>query len=166
MKTKTAYVVAALMAIAFAAQATTIDLVPVGNPGNAGELSGVGAGGYGPDAICGAVDCIYQIGKYEITAGQYTEFLNAVADEDAYGLYNTSMWSDDYGCKIERTGSSPNYSYSVAADRADRPVNYVSWGDAARFCNWCTTASQPERRDFQRRRTARITSTVRPASRR
>ncbi|MCX7425720.1 MAG: SUMF1/EgtB/PvdO family nonheme iron enzyme [Planctomycetia bacterium] len=24
----------------------------------------------------------------------------------------------------------------MAADRADRPVNYVSWGDAARFANW------------------------------
>jgi formylglycine-generating enzyme required for sulfatase activity len=24
----------------------------------------------------------------------------------------------------------------VVADWADRPVNYVSWGDAARFANW------------------------------
>ncbi len=58
------------------------------------------------------------------------------ADTDAYGLYNTSMSSNAYGCKIERTGSSPDYSYSVAGDRADRPVGYVSWGDAARFSNW------------------------------
>ncbi|MGB2985088.1 MAG: hypothetical protein WBE26_04325, partial [Phycisphaerae bacterium] len=29
-----------------------IETVPVGNPGNAGELSGEGAGGYGPDRIC------------------------------------------------------------------------------------------------------------------
>ncbi len=62
--------------------------------------------------------------------------MNAVADTDTYGLYNTSMWSSSYGCKIERTGSSGSYSYSVASDWADRPVNYVSWGDAARFCNW------------------------------
>ena len=34
------------------------------------------------------------------------------------------------------SGSSGSYSYSVAADWADRPVNYVSWGDAARFTNW------------------------------
>ena len=118
------------------APTVVIDTVLVGNPGNAGELSGYGAGGYGPDRICGAVDSEYNIGKYEVTAGQYTEFLNAVAATDPYGLYNTYMWSWTYGCKIERSGESPDYSYSVAGDWADRPVNYVSWGDAARFANW------------------------------
>ena len=50
MKLKTLVLAAALMACAFAAQAITIDMVPVGNPGNAGELSGAGAGGirHGP----------------------------------------------------------------------------------------------------------------------
>jgi len=46
------------------------------------------------------------------------------------------MSSSSFGAKIVRTGSSPNYSYSVAADWADRPVNYVSFWDAARFANW------------------------------
>jgi hypothetical protein len=59
-----------------------------------------------------------------------------VADTDTYGLYNTDMWDESHGCKIERTGGSGSYSYSVAADREDRPVNYISWGDAARFANW------------------------------
>ncbi|MBN1513521.1 MAG: SUMF1/EgtB/PvdO family nonheme iron enzyme [Phycisphaerae bacterium] len=113
-----------------------IDTVPVGNPGNAGELSGSGAGGSGPDRICGAVDYVYNIGKYEVTAGQYTAFLNAVAAADPYGLYNTNMWSDTYGCRIQRSGSSGSYTYSVAGDWANRPVNNVSWGDSARFANW------------------------------
>ncbi|MBN1512514.1 MAG: SUMF1/EgtB/PvdO family nonheme iron enzyme [Phycisphaerae bacterium] len=112
----------------------------VGNPGNRGELSGQSAGGYGPDRICGGVDYKYKIGKYEVTAGQYTAFLNAVAATDTYGLYNSSMDYDAYpswyGCNIKRTGSSGNYSYSVASDWDDRPVNWVSWGDAARFANW------------------------------
>jgi sulfatase modifying factor 1 len=116
--------------------AVNIETVPVGNPGNTGELSGDGAGGYGEDRICGSVAYTYNIGKYEVTAGQYTEFLNAVAKTDTYGLYNSEMWSDSYGCKIERSGSSGNYSYSVAGDYANRPVNYVSWGDSARFANW------------------------------
>ena len=113
-----------------------IDTVTVGNPGNTGELSGSGAGGYGPDRICGAVDYVYNIGTYEVTAGQYTAFLNAVAATDTYGLYNTSMWSSTDGCKIERTGSSGSYMYSVAGDWADRPVNYVSYWDSCRFANW------------------------------
>jgi sulfatase modifying factor 1 len=116
--------------------ALTIDTVAVGNPGNAGELSGSGAGGSGPDRICGAVDYSYNIGTYEVTAGQYTAFLNAVAATDTYELYNPYMWSHEAGCKIERTGSSGSYTYSVAPDWAERPVNFVSWGDAARFSNW------------------------------
>ena len=110
-----------------------IDTVTIANPGNGGELSGEGAGGGGPDRICGAVDYVYNIGKFEVTAGQYTEFLNAVADDDTYGLYKTRMFNDT---GIERTGSSPNYEYSIAANWADRPVSHVSWGNAARFANW------------------------------
>lgn len=112
----------------------TFDTVTVGNPGNTGELSGAGAGGTGPNGICGAVDYVYRIGKFEITAGQYAVFLNAVADEDTYGLYNTNMWVAEKGCKIRRTGSSGNYVYLVDAngdgledaDRVNRPVSHVS----------------------------------------
>lgn len=84
------------------------------------------------------MDYRYQIGKYEVTAGQYTEFLNAVADADPNELYNTAMADPGgpLGANIQRSGSSPNYSYSVAVDWADRPVNYVSFWDTARFANW------------------------------
>lgn len=111
------------------AQAVTIDLVTVGNPGNAADTRSATPGD-------GAVDYVYLIGKYEVTNAQYVEFLNAVAETDTYGLYNPSMWLDVHGCKIERSGSWGNYTYSVTSDRANRPVNYVSWGDAARFSNW------------------------------
>jgi sulfatase modifying factor 1 len=114
--------------------------VTVGNPGNAGEWSGGSYGGWGLNRICGAVDYEYNVGKYEVTAGQYTAFLNAVAKTDTYGLYNTSMDTavNPDGCNIQRSGSSGIYTYSVASDWANRPVNYVSWGDAARFSNWLT----------------------------
>jgi len=127
---------AVMLAIAPMGMAVTVATVPVGNPNNDGELSGTGAGGYGPDRICGAVGYAYNIGKFEVTAGQYTDFLNAVAAIDTHGLYNTDMWASTYGCKIQRSGSSGGYAYSVASDWADRPVNWVSWGDAARFANW------------------------------
>lgn len=116
-------------ACATAASATiVIETVPVGNPGNAGDSpAGYGAVAYG-----------YNMGKYEVTAGQYTEFLNAVAASDIHGLYNSSMdtTADPRGCNIKRIGSPSAYTYSVAADWANRPVNFVSWGDAARFANW------------------------------
>ena len=110
------------------ASAVTIDWVTVGNPGNIADTTGA------PNP-CGAVDYDYQIGKYEVTAGQYTEFLNAVAATDTYGLYNTSM-DGSYGCKIQQSGISGSYTYSVASDWENRPVNYVSWYDSVRFANW------------------------------
>lgn len=125
-----------LLCLGTVAQAVTIATVPVGDAGNPGELSGSGAGGYGPDRVCGSVSYDYNIGKYEVTAGQYTEFLNAKAATDTYGLYNTNMWSSWGGCKIQRTGSQGTYRYSVAADWANRPVNFVSYWDACRFANW------------------------------
>ncbi len=130
--------VAGLVAVCASGASATIviETVPVGNPGNPGELSGAGAGGFGPDAIVGGVAYTYNMGKYEVTAGQYTAFLNAVAATDTYRLYNTYMWSDTFGSKIQRSGTFGSYTYSVAADMANRPVNDVSWGDAARFANW------------------------------
>ncbi len=124
-------IVIVMVALGLAVTANTsradinLDFVTVGNVGNAADDTGYGA-----------VDYAYQIGQYEVTAGQYTTFLNAVAATDPYGLYNPEMSSHDYGCKIQQNGTSGNYTYSVAPDRANRPVNFVSWGDAARFINW------------------------------
>jgi formylglycine-generating enzyme required for sulfatase activity len=83
----------------------------------------------------GAVPYTYRIGVVEVTIGQYTEFLNAVAAKDPYGLYNTMMATTANVAGIERSGSSGSHRYSVIGS-ALRPITYVSWWDAARFCNW------------------------------
>ena len=46
------------------------------------------------------------IGKYDVTVGQYTAFLNAVAATDTYGLYNPSMATDLNIAGIARVASS------------------------------------------------------------
>lgn len=118
--------------------AVMIEMVTVGNPGNA------------PAPVAGSpgqVNYVFQIGKYEITAGQYTAFLNAVASTDTYGLYNSSMTATA-GCHIERDGTPGAYSYNVAADWANRPVNFVSWGDAARFANWMSNGQPHGNQDL------------------
>lgn len=135
-RTMAGIVAAAVLLAPGAAQAVSIETVPVGNTGNVGEWSGESYGGIGPDGFCGAVDYTYNIAKYEVTAGQYCDFLNAVAATDTYGLYSESMWLDNWGCKIQRSGSSGSYTYSIPSRWANRPVNCVCWGDAARFANW------------------------------
>ena len=121
-----------------------IETVTVANPGNAGENSGESEQhGLGPDRICGAVDYVFNLGTFEVTAGQYTEFLNAVdpLGSNPYGIYNGFMDSNLFGCQITWNAGITSYDFSgrpsgTEADWADRPVNYVSWGDAARFSNW------------------------------
>jgi len=110
------------------ARAVTIDWVTVGNLGNTNDTTGYGAVGYS-----------YQIGKYEVTIGQYTDFLNAVAAADPYSLYNTNMGTNLNTAGISRSGTSGGYSYSVinnGGPSGNRPITYVSWFDAARFANW------------------------------
>lgn len=102
----------------------TIATVLVGNAGNAADP----ATGYG------AVPYAYNIGKYEVTIAQYAEFLNAVAKTDTFGLYNQDMAADPQVAGIGRFGSPGSYVYFPVG--VNRPIAYVSWGDAARFANW------------------------------
>lgn len=93
----------------------------------------------------GAVAYVYQIGKYEVTIQQYTDFLNAIAASDPYGLYNVSMGTSLNIAGIQRAGSSGSYNYSVvnnAGSSGNRPITFVSWFDAARFANWMANGQQ------------------------
>jgi sulfatase modifying factor 1 len=124
------------------AQLVNYEMVPVGDLGNAADtrVSDDGTSGYG------SVGYEYQIGKYEVTIGQYATFLNAVAKVDPNGLYSQSMASDLNVAGISRSGSSGSYTYSVIgpfggmqvqqATSENRPITYASWFDAARFANW------------------------------
>ncbi|MFM8495265.1 MAG: formylglycine-generating enzyme family protein [Planctomycetia bacterium] len=110
------------------AHAVTIDLVTVGNAGNANDTTGYGAVNYD-----------YRIGKYEVTIQQYTDFLNAVAKTDTYLLYNGAMASNGNIAGIGQGGAPGNLTYSVlanAGNSGNRPITYVNWWAVARFANW------------------------------
>jgi formylglycine-generating enzyme len=98
---------AAWVCCAGIAQAVTIDLVPVGNPGNPNETTGYGS-----------VAQRYLIGKYEVTNAQWREFLTAKASvSDPYGLYNMNM-AGTFG-RIDRTGSEGHYVYTAKGGDAN-----------------------------------------------
>ena len=119
---------AAWLATTPALAGITYDMVNVGNPGNANDTTGYGA-----------VNDLYSIGKHDVTIGQYTAFLNAVAATDSNSLYNASMATDLNVAGISRSGSSGSFRYSVITDggsSANRPITYVHWLATARFANW------------------------------
>lgn len=118
---------ASLFAASSASAQITMDWSTVGNAGNAAN----------PTTGFGSVGYEYRIGTYEVTNSQYAAFLNSVAASDSNGLYNANMGSNAYG-GITRSGSAGSYTYSVRANMGDKPVNYVSWFDAARMSNWMT----------------------------
>lgn len=124
---------------------TSPSWVTIGNVGGVG-ISFVNVGDPGNNAYdgFGNVEYRFRISRYEITNKQYTIFLNAAASQinpdlgvaDPYGLYTSLMDTDPRG-GITRTGTAPGpYTYATKPEMADKPVNYVSWMDAARFCNW------------------------------
>ena len=119
-------ILAVAAGVAIPARAITIDWVTVGDPGNAADTDPVGYG---------AVADSFRIMRYEFTNQQYADFLNAVAATDTYSLYNPSMGSTARG-GITQSGTSGGYTYAVKSNMGDKPVNFVSWFDAARVANW------------------------------
>ena len=105
--------------------AVAIDWVTVGDPGNAPDNTGIGA-----------VATVYRISKYEVTNAQYAEFLNAMADSDPKGLYNTLMGSNAIVGGITRSGTNGSFTYSAKVGFASKPVVFVSFYDSLRFANW------------------------------
>ena len=133
---------ACLLAAPAGADQITYEMVTVGNPGNGTDTSGrPNTAGFG------SVDYSYQIGKYDVTIGQYTAFLNAA---DPTGRNPNDIWNSQMQDNLNIAGISYNAlasdgsKYSVIGPSgtaygqtgANRPITYVSWFDAARFANW------------------------------
>ena len=112
-------------------------IVTTGNPLNLSSFVTVNDTGNIADPIneLGSVNYFYQINKHLITNCNYIEFLNSVATYDTYNLYNTAMSGDPYG-GILRIGLTAPYSYEPKINFSNKPVNYISWLNAARYCNW------------------------------
>jgi formylglycine-generating enzyme len=98
-------------------QGIDINFVTIGNPGNAGDTRAEA----NPNG-CGAVSYNYRIGKYEVTNAQWNAFTAAAGAP---------------------TGN-PSYAYDENAywTGAQQPTNYVSWYEAAQFCNYLTSGNK------------------------
>jgi len=94
------------------------------------------AGGYptGPGTLTGTYatwpngyNAFYCM-KYEITQGQYADFLNALSSDDA-----SARFPNQYG-NYRHTITNVGIVYS--ATRPDRACNYISWWDGAVYAEW------------------------------
>ena len=103
-----------------------IDTVKVGDAGNLGDTSGTKG--------AGAVDYEYYISTTEVTVGQYTSFLNAVATDKRAPSYILGLRASG----IVRTDNGDG-TYSYTAINENLPVSAISFYDAMRFCNWLST---------------------------
>ena len=117
-KTRILAVVVCVMAAGSVARADTIrgidmDFVTIGNAGN------------GTDPVTGnlygAVSYSYRIGKYEVTAAQWSTF--------------TSVAGIPVGNPASAYDQSPNLG-------SQQPISYVSWYEAAQFCNYLTSGDK------------------------
>jgi sulfatase modifying factor 1 len=106
-----------------------IDWVTVGDPGNTADTA---PAGYGAVAIS------FQIMKYEFTNQQYAGFLNSVDPNgtNPNSVYNANMGSNARGGISFTSGNASGSKYAIRTNMGNKPVNYVSWFDAARVSNW------------------------------
>ena len=110
---------AANVASATIVQGIDIDFVTIGNAGNPGDTRAEA----NPPG-CGTVDYVYQLGKYEITNGQWDDFVTAAGAP-------TGNPSDAYDDSAYWTGDNI-------------PTNEVSWYEAAQFCNYLTSGDKSQ----------------------
>ncbi len=119
MKARVLIVFVCMMAVVNVASAVIIrgidiDFVTIGNPGNAADTGGTPG--------CGAVSYNYRIGKYEVTNAQWNAF-TAIAGVPA---------------------GSPASAYDQSSSYfgTQQPTDYVSWYEAAQFCNYLTSGQK------------------------
>ncbi|MCA9215760.1 MAG: SUMF1/EgtB/PvdO family nonheme iron enzyme [Planctomycetales bacterium] len=92
-----------------------IEFVPIGNPNNAADTTGV------PNPV-GSVSYGYDIGKYEVS-------------RDMINKANSSLASGGGDLGITLADMT-----SLGGNGANRPATGVSWNEAARFVNWLNTS--------------------------
>jgi len=111
-------------------------MVDVGDCGNVGYV--VDGGPFSRMKL-GAVSYNYQIGKYEVTVGDWCCFLIATASQydqnqliDAHHLWNREM--DPWITCAELSDGS--HSYEIVKGKEKLPITHVSLLSAMRYCNW------------------------------
>jgi formylglycine-generating enzyme required for sulfatase activity len=87
--------------------------------------------------------------KYEVTQGQYTEFLNMLTSTQAANRFDPLITGDRYTI----TGTYPNFT----TNRPTRACNYLAYVDGAAYADWAALRPITE---FELEKAARGTASV------
>jgi formylglycine-generating enzyme required for sulfatase activity len=130
-------IIAVALAGSFVASAhaapIALNMVTVGNPGNANDVTGFGA-----------VPYEFRIMAYEWTNAEYVTFLNSVDPDGANpnAIYSPAMDADARGGISVASNAPSGAKYFSKPNMGNKPANYVSWFDAARVANWLHKGAQ------------------------
>ncbi len=111
-----------LLLCASGVQAASFKLDTVGDIGNIPDRTN-NTHGYG------RADYYYRIADKPVSNADYAEFLNATAVSGKTDTFDDRM-------AIERSGNPGQYTYKAKAQTANDPITFVSYINAAEYCNW------------------------------
>jgi formylglycine-generating enzyme required for sulfatase activity len=90
--------------------------------------------------------------KYEITQGQYADFLNTlsyaqqtlrvnnatnVVGQNAFDATTTALPTNRFNIFVQVAGVNSTVPRVYSATRPDRACNYLSWPDGCAYADWC-----------------------------
>ena len=138
----------------------SLEFVTVGDPGNAADTGR--ADGYG------SVGIRYQMGKYDVTVGQYANSSTPwrkrtprpLQQWHGHGLFRPSALP-----RAAVRATTATRSRAATAKACNCPIFDVTWGDAARFCNWLQNGQPTGTEGRARRKPGRTRSmAIRPTA--
>ncbi|MBK8871748.1 MAG: SUMF1/EgtB/PvdO family nonheme iron enzyme [Elusimicrobia bacterium] len=102
--------------------------VPAGLGTKGGKAGGYPEGQTAPNVNWPNGYSAFYCMKYEISQGQYADFLNMLTSEQAGNRYSVAST----GYRYTISGTHPTF----AATAPDRACNFVSWGDGTAWSDW------------------------------
>jgi formylglycine-generating enzyme required for sulfatase activity len=93
-------------------------------------ISSSGAGNYSLTANFRKGYAAFYIMKYEISQGQYTDFLNTIGQ-----LQASNRFPNAYGFNRNTVGYNA-LTTDYFTDRPDRAMNFLSWSDVVAYLDW------------------------------
>jgi hypothetical protein len=125
---------------------SAIDMVRIGAVGNQPWM---GNGTVGDRAIGrGGVSYEYNIGRFEVTTAQWTEFFNAAYDRPANDRIPWLSVPNFWGAAPTTPTTPGGQRWTVPAGNEMRPVGNISWRLAAIYCNWLQSGKSTSREAF------------------